>query len=90
MISGSLVKKSFYDPFPFIDLDIRLTANVLELPGFPVINTGILFKIHVIITNTFSLSGVFLPILGGNSITSRYPDYSFDKQFIKKSFFNYL
>lgn len=39
---------------------------VLEHPGFPVKNNGILFKIAQYIINTFSLSATFLaiPFLG--------------------------
>jgi hypothetical protein len=65
---GNLEKKGLDELFPFNDLVTKLIANVLELPGFPHINKGILFRMQVIITNIFSLNGVFFPIPLGISI----------------------
>lgn len=51
------------DFFPVKVLITKLKLNVLDVPGSPVINSGILFKIHIDMQKQFSLSVLFLEII---------------------------
>ena len=90
MIDGSFLKNGLVDPEPLIDLVTKLSANVLELPGFPVINNGILLRMHVMITKMFSLRGLFLPIPSGMSMFFKYTSYSFSRMFLYYETFSFI
>jgi hypothetical protein len=56
---------------PLKDYDMSFIAKVLELPGFPVIMSGILLRMQVIITKMFSMRVELNPTSLSISISSR-------------------
>ena len=59
---GKCWKKSLKESLPFIDLKINWALNDLLLPGFPIINKGILVFKQTNIENKFSNKALFLAI----------------------------
>ena len=55
---------------PFIEFIIIDFAKDLELPGFPIRNSGILRLIHTTIINTFSCRAEFLAIFSPSFMLS--------------------
>ena len=68
---GSVLKKSSVESRPRrLFLMIRIDKDLLH-PGLPTTNTGIRFKIHTRITNTFSRKELLLHVPCGRSILFR-------------------
>lgn len=59
------------DPAPCIEEVTMLFARDLELPGFPMMNRGILSSMQITIMKTFSLSATLCAMLGPTSILAR-------------------
>lgn len=75
-MAGYLEINSSLEFFPLKDFKIRFIAKVLEQPGLPVKNKGILFIKQQYMIKIFSFNALFLAIFLGGSILSIKSFYS--------------